>query len=157
MTLPEAVARCTPHGDLELRCAVAVRPCGEFLAVLPLTIYAVADGPILGCWASSMWAKRSLRPSCMVALRPFLFFVLRLDLKNRTPMPTWLLPIPGRLSSKTHQRRRVYTRALLNLGLHRLGLSRLISSHTILFNLPIEHYSSYQPNRLLAAAHLAST
>jgi hypothetical protein len=28
------------------------------------------------------------------------------------------------------------------------GLSRLISSRTTLFNLPVEHYSSYQPNIL---------
>jgi hypothetical protein len=29
------------------------------------------------------------------------------------------------------------------------GLSRLISSHTTLFNLPAKHYSSYQPNKLM--------
>ena len=33
-------------------------------------------------------------------------------------------------------------------GWSRLGLLQFISSNTILFNLPAEHYSFYQPNRL---------
>jgi hypothetical protein len=48
-----------------------------------------------------------------------------------------------------------WPRALLSCGSSAgrfstyLDLFRLISSHITLFNLPAEHYSSYQPNNLI--------
>ena len=41
-----------------------------------------------------------------------------------------------------------YQKVSADLGTTCLGLSRLISSHIILFILPAEHYSFYQPNSL---------
>jgi hypothetical protein len=38
-------------------------------------------------------------------------------------------------------------------GLSRLGLFQLISSHIILFNLLVKHYSFYQLNNLAISQH----
>jgi hypothetical protein len=80
-----------------------------------------------------------------------------------TPQPRTRLPLPatsvGPASDWQHRQtvKHAWAPILRLFGWHisaYLGLSWLISSHKILFILPAEHYSFYQPNTLLEAITL---